>query len=60
MNTTKAMELIANGATIEGFGINSYLVHPSFKKGKRKIGSIIYWAIWFQCQTENIVFPKAD
>lgn len=59
MNTAKVMELIADGATIEGVSKDAHLVHPSFKKGKRKIGSMIYWAVWSKCQKENITFPKA-
>ena len=59
MNTAKVMELIANGAIIEGFGRESYLVHSSFRNGKRKLGSMIYWAVWSKCEKEKINFPKA-
>jgi hypothetical protein len=59
MNTAKVMELIADGAKIEGMMKNAYLVHPSFRKGKRKIGSMIYWAVWSKCEKEKINFPTA-
>ena len=59
MNTAKIMELIADGATIEGVMKNAYLVHPSFIKGKRKIGSMMYWAVWSKCEKEKIKFPAA-
>jgi hypothetical protein len=59
MNTAKVMELIADGATIEGSGSCSFLIHTSFKKGKRKLTSMIYWAVWSKCEKEKINFPKA-
>jgi hypothetical protein len=59
MNTAKIMELIAEGATIEGMMQDAYLVHPSFRKGKRKIGSMMYWAVVAKCQKEKITFPRA-
>jgi hypothetical protein len=58
MNTAKVMELIADGATIEGMMKDAYLVHPSFRKGKRKIGLMIYWAVWSKCEKEKITFPQ--
>ena len=60
MNTAKIMELIANGATIEGSMMDTYLVHPSFKKGKRKIGSMMYWSVIAKCKKEKITFPTAS
>jgi hypothetical protein len=59
MNTAKVMELIANGATIKGTGSCSFLVHSSFRKGERKLSSMIYWAVWSKCEKEKINFPTA-
>ena len=59
MNTAKIMELIADGATIEGMMEDTYLVHSSFRKGKRKIGSIMYWAVIAKCKKEKITFPRS-
>jgi hypothetical protein len=59
MNTEKVMELIADGAMIEGTGNCSFLIHSSFRKGKRKLTSMIYWAVWSKCEKEKITFPES-
>ena len=56
MNTTQVMTLINDGATIDG----SYIVHPSFKNGKRKLSKMIYWAVYSKCLKEKIIFPATN